>query len=76
MEGYDVSKDGKIDETEFMDSFGKILPGCMEEHCPPELLAEMANNQGCGDEHYEEETYVFSNPELERICSNSNLFSI
>jgi len=56
MEGYDVSKDGKIDQTEFMDSFGKILPGCMEEYVPPELLAEMANHHGCGDEHYEEET--------------------
>jgi hypothetical protein len=54
MEGYDVSKDGKIDETEFMDSFGKILPGCMEKHVPAELLARMAAHKNCGEE--EEET--------------------
>merc|ERR1719269_164402 len=41
MEGYDVSKDGKIDETEFMDSFGKIHPEdvavVLSEEMPPQF---------------------------------------
>jgi Ca2+-binding EF-hand superfamily protein len=47
MMAYDVSGDGKVDETEFMDGYGKYFETCLEHSVPPEVMAEMA---GHGDD--------------------------
>jgi hypothetical protein len=44
MMAYDVSGDGFVDKTEFMDGCGKHFTTCLEHTVPTEVLAEMANH--------------------------------
>jgi Ca2+-binding EF-hand superfamily protein len=52
MMSYDVSGDGVVNETEFMDGYGKHFQTCLEHSVPPEVMAEMA---GHGDDDYDPE---------------------